>query len=338
MFNVMREKPKSCWWGFHRLWLWGIGCLAVGAALGSTGLLSRGLHPPPKWKHDSEGPRPVAACCCPIPAQALAGLDIAELNLMCADGLPGANGINISGAKATLDDWTKHVRQETERSLPKFRNRPAEYENSEAYFRILVLVTVLQQDFKIHYNRGQIDSPDFTDSRNLFIHGLLSKERQGTCVSIPVLYVAIGRRLGYPLKLVTTKAHLFARWESADGRERFNIEATNQGLNCFPDDYYRTWPVPVTEAEIENASYLKSLTPAEELALFLSTRGHCLESCGRFAEAQVPHAHAHLLAPGSAVYLAFLASAVKKEMPNWREVEVDLGQTTPLETKKERKL
>jgi hypothetical protein len=141
-----------------------------------------------------------------------------------------------------------------------------------------------------------------------------------------VLYVAVGRRLGYPLKLVTTKAHVFARWESVDGKERFNIEGTNEGLNCFPDDYYRTWPIAMSIAEAERGQYLRSLTAAEELALFLSVRGHCLETLGRFAEAQLAHAHAHALTPQSPVYLAFLAGAVKRELPDWESVQIDLGQ------------
>jgi hypothetical protein len=53
----------------------------------------------------------------------------------------------------------------------------------------------------------------------LFLHGL-TQGRGGTCLSMPVAYVAVGRRLGYPLKLVTAKGHLFARWESLDGKER----------------------------------------------------------------------------------------------------------------------
>lgn len=44
-----------------------------------------------------------------------------------------------------------------------------------------------------------------------------------------MLYVAIGRRLGYPLKLVECKGHLFVRWE--DAKERFNIEGTSRGLH-----------------------------------------------------------------------------------------------------------
>ena len=253
--------------------------------------------------------------------------DIAELNLSCAAGLPGFQAITPAQAQEILRTWSKRVATETERHLYKFRQNPADYENSEPYFRTLVLVTVLQQDFRVHYSGSQIDCPNFTDSRNLFLHGLLGPERQGTCVSMPVLYVAVGRRLGYPLKLVSTKAHLFARWESPDGKH-LNIEATSQGLNCFPDDYYRTWPVPVTDEEIQRGDYLKSLTAAEELAVFLATRGHCLEANGRFPEAQLAHAQAHVLAPKSPVYLAFLAASVKNEMPEWRRVQVDLGQSS----------
>jgi len=230
-------------------------------------------------------------------------------------------------ATRTLDQWAKRVASETERNLHKFREQPAEFNHSEGYFRVLALVTVLQQDFKVHYNPKRILSPDYSDPNDLFLQGLLSDRRQGTCVSMPVLYVAVGRRLGYPLKLVTSKAHVFARWESGDGKERFNIEATNEGLNCFPDEYYRTWPVAMTESEIASGQFLKSLTPAEELAVFLSARGHCLEAAGRFAEAQLAHAHAHALAPQSPQYLAFLAGAVRKEMPDWRQVRIDLGQS-----------
>ena len=257
--------------------------------------------------------------------ESLAGLDLAAVNLACAEGLTGAEELPVNSVLDALDQWAARVREETQRNLPKFWRNPAEYQNSEAYFRVLVLVTVLQQDCGVRYNPERIASPDFSDSRDLFLHGLMQGQG-GTCVSMPVAYVAVGRRLGYPMKLVTAKAHLFARWESPDGKARLNLEATSQGLNCFPDEYYHRWPVPMTPQEIASGQYLKSLTPVEELAVFLSARGHCLEVSGRLAEAQVAHAHAHALAPQNPAYLAFLAAAVKKELPDWQRVQVDLGQ------------
>jgi len=65
--------------------------------------------------------------------------------------------------------------------------------------------------------------------------------------------------------------------------------------------------------------YFASRIPAEELAVFLPARGHGLEVSGRLAEAQVAHAHA--LAPQNPVYLAFLAAAVKKELPDWQRIQ-----------------
>ena len=128
----------------------------------------------------------------------------------------------------------------------------------------------------------------------------------GTCSSLPVLQVAVGRRLGYPLKLVTTKGHLFVRWEGAG--ERFNIEAAGQGVNRFTDDYYRHWPLEITAAEESAEGYLKSLAPPEELAVFLSIRGMCLREAGRMEEAASAFAAAARLAPGCRGYHVMLAS------------------------------
>jgi hypothetical protein len=54
---------------------------------------------------------------------------------------------------------------------------------------------------------------------------------------MPVLYVAQARRLGYPVSLVTTKGHLFDRWEGRG--ERFNVECTGHGMNRYDDAHYR---------------------------------------------------------------------------------------------------
>ena len=135
-------------------------------------------------------------------------------------------------------------------------------------------------------------------------------QRMGTCSSMPVLYVALGRRLGYPLKLVTTKAHLFVRWEGAG--ERFNLEATGRGMNRYDDAHFKQWPFPVTDEEIKAEGYLKSLTPAEELAVFLSIRGQCLMEAGRLADAAEAYAEAVRLAPAPRGYRLLLDDARQK--------------------------
>ncbi len=40
---------------------------------------------------------------------------------------------------------------------------------------------------------------------------MIADDNGGTCVSMPVLYTAVARRLGYPVKLVLAKGHAFCR-------------------------------------------------------------------------------------------------------------------------------
>jgi uncharacterized protein YeaO (DUF488 family) len=116
--------------------------------------------------------------------------------------------------------------------------------------------------------------------------------------------------LGYPLKLVTTKGHLFVRWE--DAKERFNVEAAGNGVNQFTDDYYRHWPMEISEAEEQAEGYLKSLTPAEELAVFMSIRGMCWRDSKRYAEAAESFQAAARLAPGCRSYRTMLTDLQQK--------------------------
>jgi hypothetical protein len=139
-------------------------------------------------------------------------------------------------------------------------------------------------------------------SKNIFINGLLSDERLGTCSSMPVLWTAIGRRLGYPLSLVHAKNHLFVRWE--DKKDRFNVEASKGVMASPPDASYKTWPFPLTDEEIAKGPYLKSLTPTEEMADAMNARFWELMHYRRYDEAlgialklrqMLPHADKYLV-------------------------------------------
>lgn len=235
-------------------------------------------------------------------------LDIARMNFICAEGLPGAEKLDITNSLAVIDQMAARVRSEAERHLYRFQKKPEEFENSEGFFRMTMMMVVLAEDFRVRYAPNKMATAAnasmgdgfFANSQDVFLHGLTGATRQGTCSSLPVLYVAVGRRLGYPLKLVTTKGHLFVRWESAS--ERFNFEAAGNGANRFSDDYYRHWPLEVTEAEVQADGHLKSLTPAEELAVFLSIRGMCQAESGNYAESFASFAHAAKLATGCRSY------------------------------------
>ena len=218
--------------------------------------------------------------------------DIAEVNLLCAKNLPGAEKLDVRYCLNELEKWTDFVRRETERQMYKFFRNPKDFYNSEAYFKVLVMVTALQRDIGAGYNMELVESGAmndndsmrfFEDSKDLFLHGFFSPSRSGTCSSMPVLVAAVGRRLGYPIKLVETKRHLFARWD--DKKEKFNIETAGRGLNVFPDSHYKNFPFTVSENEIRMERLLESMSPSRELSGFFSTRAYCLIANGRYDEA-----------------------------------------------------
>lgn len=230
----------------------------------------------------------------------LAKLDVASVNLLCAKGLPGAENLDIPAIQAKLDEWAAKVRSETQRHLyrvtdPRYADH---YARSEARLRAEFIVQCLQEDCGVHYNVERVRQVDFSKPADLFIHGMVSNSNGGTCSSMPVLYAAIGRRLGYPIKLVLAKQHVFCRWD--DGKERFNIEAaTNGGVDYPPDEHYRDWPLPITDAEMKSGEFLRSLSPQEELATFLLQRACCLQAHRRSDEERACLAEALQLMPNS---------------------------------------
>ena len=216
---------------------------------------------------------------------ACAGLDLAELDLACAVGLRGSERLDISACLAWVDHAASWSRQQTAETFEDFQRSPETYDNSEGLFRVVAMMNVLWRGMGVHYNQDRINDPEeFTDSRDDFIHGIV-EGRGGTCSSLPILLVAVGRRLDYPLKLVTTACHQFARWDDPAG-ERFNVEINKTGLNTHQDLYYQTWPVDIRGTNWQtDTKFLRSLSPRDEVAHSWSKRGHNLRANGRLKEA-----------------------------------------------------
>jgi len=229
--------------------------------------------------------------------------DIARMNLLCAEALPGAENLNVEECLATLDRWAQHIKAETDRNHHHFEEDPATYSNSEAFYKMLMMAVVLYEDYGVRYNPKLITSPEattaddhfFADSRNILIHGLVGPQHLGTCSSMPILYIALGRRLDYPLKLVKAKGHLFMRWDSPT--EKFDMDATGKGLDKMDDEFYKKWPFPLSEADIRSEDYLKSLSAKEELSVFLAIRGECQTDNGQLGDALASFSFAYKLVP-----------------------------------------
>jgi hypothetical protein len=232
-----------------------------------------------------------------LPPDKIEQCDVGLMNLLCAKGLPGAEDLNVQDCLKNLDDWAAQVKQETQRHEYRFNEHPEQFRNSLGYYRMMMLEQVLVQDLGIQYNPDlalpQMDGEVPTngvaaDSRNMFIHGLLNGSHFGTCASMPVLVVAIGRRLGYPVNLAGAKLHLYARYEDYNGKH-FNIEPTvTEGFFSPSDDDYRNGNgrFPATDEEVKDYGWLRPYSNGEALNQFLDNRAICLADAKRYDEAR----------------------------------------------------
>ena len=231
--------------------------------------------------------------------------DIAILNLACAPDINGKDKDAILKSHlGTLEHWVDHVREQTARNYHHYLEDPKQFKN-EADWKLGMMVTIIAQDFKLRYDptltslkqQNSDNITFFAKPDSVFLTGCLGESRTGTCASLPVLYVAIGRRLGYPMHLVMAKSHLFARWDDGQGT-RINLEAANSGgYASHTDDYYRSWPFPLSPEEEKTGSYLTNLTSQQSLAIFLSIRATCFQVTRDNTSAIHAAAAAYRLAP-----------------------------------------
>jgi len=85
--------------------------------------------------------------------------DIARMNLLCAEGLPGAEGLNLDEDLAVLDLWAQHIKSEIDRNVHDYREDPTYFYNSTNFYKMAMMARVLYEDYNIRYNPKWITSP-----------------------------------------------------------------------------------------------------------------------------------------------------------------------------------
>lgn len=94
------------------------------------------------------------------------------------------------------------------------------------------------------------------------------KTRKGNCVSMPILTLMLGERLGLDMSLSTAPLHLFVRLN--DNGDIYNIETTAGGLKA-DSSYIKEFDISFTA--MRNGLYLQSLSKKEALATMLTGLG-----------------------------------------------------------------
>ncbi|NOT02189.1 MAG: hypothetical protein HOP29_16390 [Phycisphaerales bacterium] len=196
--------------------------------------------------------------------EALERIDPLVINLAVARGVPELFDLDVARYVNTLDAWAAEIRFDTERHRYRFAADPEQFHHSEVEYRITWLASDINAVFKVDYDIADFDA---ADPGNLFLNGVIDR-KLGTCVSMPMLYVALGWRLDYAIKPVAVPTHLFARWD--DGANRVNIEATGYGADN-PDSLYEG-EYFVSDAMKTRGRLLQSLAPRRTLAVLLLAR------------------------------------------------------------------
>ncbi len=107
-----------------------------------------------------------------------------------------------------------------------------------------------------------------TDANDLFLHSVMDRKK-GYCLSLSILYLALGERLGLPLYGVVVPGHFFVRYDK--GPVRFNIETTGKGGYANDEHYITRFNVPDND---HDSIYMQNLNKMQSLGCLFNNLGN----------------------------------------------------------------
>ncbi len=112
-----------------------------------------------------------------------------------------------------------------------------------------------------------LDDPYGENIHNKLISTYLST-RKGNCVSMPILVLLLGQKLGLDLSLSNAPAHLFLKFRDDTGKT-VNLEATNKATPVEDILYLNQYPM--TDMAIKFGIYLQPLNKKETVSVMMET-------------------------------------------------------------------
>lgn len=183
-----------------------------------------------------------------------AQIDFAAAKLT-IDGLidPSIDAIAVMGE---IDALTAAVKQR----IPSGANHRAQLD---------VLLDTLYKPGSWNGNRPftyDLADPLGKDRNNKLLSTYL-RTRKGNCVSMPILVLILGQRLGLIVTLATAPEHVLVKFVDDEGHW-LNVEATAGGFK-YDSSYERE--TGITQVAIKNEIYLRPLSPRESVGVMSST-------------------------------------------------------------------
>lgn len=118
------------------------------------------------------------------------------------------------------------------------------------------------------WNGGRAFAYDHTDplgknpANRLLSHYI--ETRQGNCVTMPVLFMILGKRIGLHMTLAQAQLHVLVKYTDDTGAV-WNLEPTSGG--GFTRDVWYRRTLPMSDEAIANGIYLRPLSDDESVAL-----------------------------------------------------------------------
>ncbi len=168
--------------------------------------------------------------------------------------------------------------------------------------------TFLFEQEKFTYHAGGLDG---VHPHNAYLDSVLDS-KQGYCLTLSLLYLVLGERLGLPLRIVELPDHVFVRYEAQGAY--FNIETTAGGKMLSDAEYRKRHPFP-KQAE---GSYLKSRKPRTAIAFLLLSHGLILWADDKVEAARAAFIEGLRWDPGN-FYLTYNLANAELKREQWEE-------------------
>jgi regulator of sirC expression with transglutaminase-like and TPR domain len=112
-----------------------------------------------------------------------------------------------------------------------------------------------------------LDDPFGKEIRNKLLTTYLDT-RKGNCVSMPILLVILGQKLGLNITLAAAPEHVMAKFANPVDGQWYNVEATSGGFK-YDGSYIREGNI--TPLAVKNGIYLRPLDRRESLNIMMAT-------------------------------------------------------------------
>ena len=200
-------------------------------------------------------------------------IDLALANWLIATDIPEFRDLTREAYFTELDAMTERVHQDMQRMQRVGWHGANPNDPDTRCCRFCSAIIRLRLTYTEEFRQEDLTPAQtkalYSDANNIFLAGLL-RGRHGSCVSMPLVYLVIGQRLGLPVHLVTVGKHYFIRWEERG--YRMNIEPTiTEKIAMTPDDSVYLEIEGMTSSQL-TGNQMRDLTNREVVGNLLYTR------------------------------------------------------------------